>query len=72
MLNCHFYLDVIGILKTKITNSNENNAHPSILGYVFEHVSTALTSGDAGQVVVIYTDFFVNRYCISIMADDDV
>jgi len=29
---------------TKITNSNESKAHPSIPGYVFEHVPTPLAS----------------------------
>ena len=42
-----FHLDVIGISETKIRNSNESNAHPSIQGYVFEHVPTTLASGGA-------------------------
>ena len=46
-----FHFDVIGISETKITNSNEDNAKPSIPGYVFEHVSTPLASGDAGLFV---------------------
>ena len=37
--------------ETKITNSNESNAHPSILGYVFEHVQTPLASGGTGHFV---------------------
>ena len=31
-----FHFDVIGISETKITNSNERNAHPSIPGYVLD------------------------------------
>ena len=46
-----FHFDVIGILETKITNSNESNAHPSVLDYVFEHVPTPLASGGAGHFV---------------------
>ena len=37
--------------KQKITNSHEDNAHPSIPGYVFEHVPTPLASGGAGHFV---------------------
>ena len=46
-----FHLDVIGISETTITNSNESNAHPSIQGYVFEHMPTPLASGDAALFV---------------------
>ena len=46
-----FHLDVIGISETTITNSNESNAHPSIQGYVFEHVPTPLASGSAALFV---------------------
>ena len=38
-----FHFDVIGISETKIANSNESNVHPSIPGYVFEHVPLATT-----------------------------
>ena len=40
-----FHLNVIGITETKITNSNENNFHPSIPGYVFEYIPRPLASG---------------------------
>ena len=43
-----FHFDVIGISETKITNSNEDNAHPRIPRYVFEHVPTPVASGGAG------------------------
>ena len=43
-----FHFDIIGISETKITNSNESNAHPSIPGYVFEHVPTPLAPGQSG------------------------
>ena len=46
-----FHLDVISISETKITNSNESNAHPSIQGHVFEHVPTPLASGGAALFV---------------------
>ena len=46
-----FHFDVIGISETKITNSNESNAHPNISGYVFEHVPTPLASGGIGLFV---------------------
>ena len=46
-----FHLDVIGISETTITNSNESNAHPSIQGYVSEHMPTPLASGDAALFV---------------------
>ena len=46
-----FHFDVIGISETKLTNSNESNAHPRILCYVFEHVPTPLASGGAGHFV---------------------
>ena len=46
-----FHLDVIGISETTITNSNESNAHPSIQGYVFEHMPTPLASEDAALFV---------------------
>ena len=46
-----FHFDVIGISETKITNSNEYNAHPNIPGYVFEHVSTPLASGGGSLFV---------------------
>ena len=46
-----FHFDVIGISETKITNSNESNAHPSIQGYVFEHVPTPLASGGTALFV---------------------
>ena len=35
-----FHIDVIGILETKITNSNQSKARPSISGYTFEYVPT--------------------------------
>ena len=44
-------LDVIGISETKITNADEGNAHPSIPGYVFEHMPTPLASGGTGLFV---------------------
>ena len=47
-----FHFNVIGITETKITNSNENNFHPSIPGYVFEYVPTPLASGG----VVLFVD----------------
>ena len=43
-----FHFDVIGISETKITNSNEDNAHPRIPRYVFEHVPTPVASGGTG------------------------
>ena len=43
-----FHFDIIGISEKKITNSNESNAHPSIPGYVFEHVPTPLAPGQSG------------------------
>lgn len=46
-----FHFDVIGISETKIINSNDGNAHPSIPGYVFEHVPTPLASWGAGLFV---------------------
>ena len=46
-----FHFNVIGITETKITNSNENNFHPSIPGYVFEYVPTPLASGGVGLFV---------------------
>ena len=46
-----FHFDVIGITETEITNSNEDYAHRSIPGYVFEHVPTPLASGGAGLFV---------------------
>ena len=42
-------LDVIDISEKK--NSNEGNAHPSIPGYVFEHMPTPLASGGTGLFV---------------------
>ena len=42
-------LDVIDILEKK--NSNEGNAHPSIPGYVFEHMPIPLASGGTGLFV---------------------
>ena len=39
-----FHFDITGISETKITNSNESNAHPCIPGYVFEYVPTPLAS----------------------------
>ena len=46
-----FHFDVIGISETKITNSNESEAHLSISGYTFEHVPTPLASGGIGLFV---------------------
>ena len=46
-----FHFDIAGISETKITNSNESNAHPSIPGYVFEHVPKPLASGGTGLFV---------------------
>ena len=46
-----FHFDIIGISETKITNSNESKAHPSIPGYVFEHVPTPLAFGGTGLFV---------------------
>ena len=47
-----FHCDIIGISETKITNSNESNAHPSIPGYVFQHVPTPLAPGQSGPEVL--------------------
>lgn len=46
-----FHFNVIGITETKITNSNEDNFHPSIPGYVFEYVPSPLASGGVGLFV---------------------
>ena len=46
-----FHFNVIGITETKITNSDEDNFHPSIPGYVFEYVPTPLASGGVGLFV---------------------
>ena len=43
-----FHFDVIRISEAKITNSNEDNDHPSIPSNAFEHGSTPLASRGAG------------------------
>ena len=50
-LRIHFKRNVIGVMETKITNSNENTGLSNIPGYVFEHVPTPLACGVVGLVV---------------------
>jgi hypothetical protein len=58
-----FHFNMIGVTKTKITNSTQLNFETKIPGYEFEYVPTPLASGDVGVYIDNTLEYTVLEKC---------